>query len=360
MAYTTINKSSDFFNTVLYTGNNADGNAITGVGHSPDFVWIKQRNAMSHRIYDKIRGVNSALFSDTTEATNQYSAYGQFESFDSDGFTVGVGTNTDGTQGYGTNQNSQSIVSWNWKANGAGSANTDGSINSTVSVNTTSGFSIVSYTGNGTGNSTIGHGLGATPKFIIVKNLTTAQDWGTYSPSFVSASDPNVLYLSKTSAQADDTNVWGTSATFNNNTFTVGDWTGSNQSGSSFIAYCFAEKTGYSKFGSYTGNGNDGDGVFIYTGFKPAFVIIKKSSNAGEWLMLDNKRSTFNVNQSKIFANDSAVENTDTSNGMDFLSNGIKLRRNNGESNEGGQSYIYMCFAEAPLVGSNNVPCTAR
>jgi hypothetical protein len=218
----------------------------------------------------------------------------------------------------------------------------------------------VSYTGNGTGNSTIGHGLGATPKFIIVKNRTTTQDWGTYSPSFVSAADPNVLYLSKTSAQADDTNVWGTSAAFNDNTFTVGDWTGSNQSGSNFIAYCFAEKQGYSKFGSYTGNGN-ADGTFVYTGFKPAFILQKNTARAGSgWGMFDTTRTPTNVSKGMLIASSNAVEDTSDAARVDFLSNGFKWRTTDNWFNDDGAATIYMAFAENPFVTSTGVPATAR
>jgi len=346
MAYTTIKKPSDYFNTKLYTGNGST-NAITGVGFAPDFVWIKERSSTSsHVLGTTVQGVNKRLQSDTTSAEGTLSNI--FTSFDSDGFTNGADN--------GVNESGQTYASWNWLANGAGSANTDGTISSTVSANTTSGFSIVSYTGNGTGNSTIGHGLGATPKFIIVKNRTTVQEWGTYSPSFVSASDPNILYLSKTSAQADDTNVWGTSASFNNNTFTVGDWNGSNQSGSSFIAYCFADVQGYSKFGSYTGNGST-DGTFVYTGFKPAFVIFKVTNDNDNWHMHDNKRTTNGGNplNKVLYPN---LSNSEGSVDIDFLSNGFKPRSNNNAFNASGKPYIYMAFAEEPLVGDN--PATAR
>ena len=344
MAYTTINKSSLHMNTKLYTGN-ATARTID-VGFQPDLIWGKLRSTSgNHWLWDSIRGANYYLKSNATDGNN--SSTTDLTGFVSNGFTVGTGTRM--------NTNSQTMASWNWKANGSGSANTVGSINSTVSVNTTSGFSIVKWTGDRSQTQTIGHGLGSIPKIIIIKNLDATQGWTVYS-SEIGANERLVL---------NNTNAKGTCTACFGNTrptatvFTVGDDADTNGTGNNMIAYCFAEKTGYNKFGSYTGNGNDGDGVFIYTGFKPAFVIIKKSSNAGEWLMLDNKRSTFNVNQSKIFANDNAAENTDTSNGMDFLSNGIKLRRNNGESNEGGQSYIYMAFGQS-LVGSNNVPCTAR
>ena len=236
--------------------------------------------------------------------------------------------------------------------------NLDGSIQSNISPNSTSKFSIVSYTGNGTGNSTIGHGLGATPKFIIVKNRTTTQDWGTLSPTFVSASDSNILYLSKNDAQSDGSNVWGTSAAFNNTTFTVGDWTGSNQSSSNFIAYCFSDVQGFSKIGSYIGNGN-ADGTFIYTGFKPAFMMVKRATGgSGNWHITDNKRDPFNVNDAYLSANaNSAESDFDHS---DFLSNGIKFKTNNDGFNQDGNTYIYMSFAENPFVSAAGIPVTAR
>jgi len=236
--------------------------------------------------------------------------------------------------------------------------NLDGSIQSNISPNTISKFSVVSYTGNGTGNSTIGHGLGATPKFIIVKNRTTTQDWGTLSPTFVSASDSNILYLSKNDAQADGSNVWGTSAAFNNTTFTVGDWTGSNQSNSNFIAYCFSDVQGFSKIGSYIGNGN-ADGTFIYTGFKPAFMMVKRATGgSGNWHITDNKRDPFNVNDAYLSANANSVESDfDHS---DFLSNGIKFKTNNDGWNQDGNTYIYMSFAENPFTSSTGTPVTAR
>ena len=348
MAYTTINKPTDYFTPNLHTGNGST-QSITSLDFQPDLIWIKQRNAVqNHRLVDSVRGNTKEIFSDLTTA--EQTLTNGITAFNSNGFGLGS------SNGY--NQNAGTYASWNWKANGSGSSNTAGSINSTVSVNTTSGFSIVSYTGNGTGNSTIGHGLGATPKFIIVKNLTTAQDWGTYSPSFVSASDPNVLYLGKTDAGQVATNVWGTSASFNNNTFTVGDWTGSNQSGSSFIAYCFAEKQGYSKFSKYQGN-NSSDGTFLYFGFAPSFVMIKRNASGYNWYMFDKKRDTENTSSNKkdLDANNNSVEAQDRA--FDWLSNGIKFKNNNAGTNASDE-YIYMAFAEAPLVGSNNVPTTAR
>ena len=353
MAYSAIVKPQDYFNTVLYTGNGGT-QTISGVGFQPDFLWIKTRSgAGNHMLQNAVRGSTKHTHSNTNDA--EVTDATGVTSFNSDGFAVSSNGNLNG--------NGTTIASWNWKANGTGSANTAGSINSTVSVSTTSGFSIVSYTGNGTGNSTVGHGLGATPTFIIVKNLTTAQSWGTKSDSFVSASEPRIIYLNATDSYANDTNVWGTSAAFNNNTFTVGDWNGSNQSSSNFIAYCFSEKQGFSKFSSYTGNGN-ADGPFVYTGFKPAFLMAKRSNGTGPWIMFDNKRDVINVANHRLKAETSLAElSGDVNIYLDFLSNGFKLRNADTDSNASGSIYDYMSFAEEPLVansGTDGVPATAR
>jgi len=234
-------------------------------------------------------------------------------------------------------------------------SNFAGTIQSNISPNTTSGFSIVSYTGTGS-NATIGHGLGSVPKMIIVKD----RDNGSYSwhVYHVGIGNTKTNYLDSTSAPDTGSTYWN-NTTPTSSVFSVGSSVTTNKSGDKFIAYCFAEKQGYSKFGSYTGNGNDGDGPFIYTGFKLAFVIIKKTSATGNWILLDSKRSN-NVNQSKLFPDTSGAENTDTGNGVDLLSNGFKCRRNNGETNEGGASYIYMAFAENPFTSSAGTPVTAR
>ena len=269
MAYTTINKSKEHFNTKLYTGDGNASRAITGVGFQPDLVWIKKRNGVASNILsDSVRGVTKTIYSESTSAELTNNQYGWVSAFGTDGFTT-ANTNTNAING-----NGDTYVSWNWKAGGTGSANSNGTISSTVSVNTTAGFSIVAYTGNGTGNSTIGHGLGDTPDFIIVKRRDSTGNWGTLNPFFTTASDCNILYLDTTNAVADDTNVFGTSAAFNNNTFTVGDWNGSNVNYGNYIAYCFAYKRGFSKGGKFTAN-NSSDGPFVYTGFKPGWVLIK-------------------------------------------------------------------------------------
>ena len=350
MSYTTINKPSDYFNTVLYTGNGSTQSIA--VGFQPDWIWCKPRgNAGWHFLSDSVRGGTKVISSNSANAEITRSS--NIQSFTSTGYTLGA----DGT----SNSNGDATVSWNWKANGTGSANTDGSINSTVSANTTSGFSIVSYTGNGSQPSTVGHGLGVTPQVVLVKPRNDAQSWCMYHESI---GNTKVTYLDSTSASASSV-VWNnTSPT--SSVFTVND----NQVNSNtitYIAYCFAEKQGYSKFGSYTGNGST-NGPFVYTGFKPSFVMLKLGNAAGEnWTIFDTKRNNyslaytqdnFNVVNSKLYPNSSGAEEYE--NFIDILSNGFKIRTASAGGNGSTYKYTYMAFAEAPLVGSNNVPCTAR
>ena len=348
MAYTTIKKPSDYFNTKLYTGNGGT-NAITGVGFQPDWTWIKSRTeGYGHSLFDAVRGVTKAIASEGTGAEYTFST--GLTAFGSDGFTLGSGTVV--------NNNSQNHASWNWKANGAGSANTDGSISSTVSANTTSGFSIVSYTGTGSAG-TVGHGLGSTPKMIIIKNITQVTDW-VVGHQEADTSNPWNKYL-----QLNDPTVPLDSPVFNdtaptNSVFSVGADGKTSSGAGSHIAYCFADVQGYSKFGSYTANGST-DGTFIYTGFKPAFFLAKRITNGTEpWVMFDNKRANpFNGVTGILKPNLSEAETTQGAGpSMDFLSNGIKFRNTDGTFNNSGIEFIYMAFAEQPLVGDN--PATAR
>jgi len=350
MAYTTVNKSTDYFNTKLYTGNGST-QSITGVGFQPDWVWVKERSSTSaSQVVDAVRGYNKRIqtSSDAGQAVDS-SPYNDFKSFDSDGFSIGSGG--------AVNENSQTYAAWNWKANGAGSANTDGSINSTVSVNSAAGFSIVKYVGNGATSATVGHGLGVVPSMIIFKNLETTTNWLVYHKSL---GNTHGLYLNGSDAKADNVDFfYDTSPT--SSVWTMSNSTNNNQGSREHIAYCFAEKTGYSKFGSYVGNGN-ANGTFVYTGFKPAFLLMKRTNNAAHWIMYDNKRSTSskNLTDKYFYASLSDAENTDTSEGMDFLSNGFKHRNAFNAANGSGDTFIYMAFASAPLVGSNNIPATAR
>jgi len=348
MAYTTIDKPSDYFNTVLYTGNGGT-QSITGVGFQPDWVWIKSRTeGYGHSLFDAVRGVTKAIASEGTGAEYTFST--GLTAFGSDGFTLGSGTVV--------NNNSQNHASWNWKAGGSASSNTDGSITSTVSANTTAGFSIVSYTGTGS-NATVGHGLGVAPKMIICKgrSFSSSAHWLTYHEAMGNTS---AMKLNLTSAKETTHYYWNnTSPT--SSTFSLGAGTEANTSSSTFIAYCFAEKKGYSKFGSYTGNGN-ADGTFVYTGFKPAFVLIKSTSNAVNWQMQDNKTAPHNLMVNKLFANTSAAQDTGSENTMDFYSNGFKPRGTGSSENINGNgySYIYMAFAENPFVTSTGIPSCAR
>ena len=344
MAYTTIDKSSLHFNTKFYTGTGSEL-AVTGVGFKPDWTWIKSRSATyDHTLYDVVRGATKQLYSNQTNG--QYTEAQGLKSFDSDGFT-------NGTDAKGNN-NGSTYVSWNWLAGGSqGSSNTDGSINTTyTSVNTTAGFSICQWEGTGA-NATIGHGLGVVPKMYIVKNVDATNDWNVYHHSI---GNTHRLFLNTTQAAEDNASAWNdTSPT--SSVFSVSTNTNVNQSGSTMIAYVFAEKTGFSKFGSYTGNGN-ADGTFIYTGFKPALIIIKKDAT-DSWFMYDNKRGDINPNAKGLTAESNAVEET-SGKEIDFVSNGVKIRNSNNSINTSGSTYIYMAFAEAPLVGSNNIPATAR
>jgi hypothetical protein len=343
MAYTTINKSSDYFNTKLYTGNGST-QSITGVGFQPDLTWLKCRsNADGHGLFDAVRGVNKRLISDTDEAETTISGV---TSFDSDGFSLGSAKHND---------NGNTFVGWSWKASGSTASNTDGSITSTVSANTTSGFSIVSYTGTGS-NATVGHGLNSTPSVVMVKRRNGNSWWYTRHTG-TNMTNGHIFLNTTSAASTQSTSINGLSSS----TFNLGTEVSVNESGGTYIAYCFAEKTGYSKFGSFEGN-NNADGTFVYLGFKPSLIITKNVDTGGtnyDWLMFDNKRNTANLNDDFLEANNSDAETTSGRNAIDFLSNGFKCRTSYGDLNS-NQTYIYMAFAEAPLVGTNNVPCTAR
>ena len=345
MAYTTINKSTDYFETKLYTGNGST-NAQTGVGFQPDFTWIKARsNAENHNLFDAVRGATKRIRSNGTEAEDTRTT--SLTAFGSDGFTLGSGSQVN-TSGW-------TFASWNWKANGTGSANTVGDLNSTVSVNTTAGFSIVTYSGTGNFGESVGHGLGVAPSMIIARRLNGVEDWGVYHKALGAS---KYIILNTTGAEQSSTSRWGGVAP-TNSVFTVGNHASVNVGSGTHVAYCFAEKQGYSKFGSYVGNGNV-DGSFIYTGFKPAFVITKAYSGyAGYWTIHDSVRNPSNVSTMNALWSNSADAGA-ASYGFDLLSNGFKIRTTSATLNQSGAGYIYMAFAEAPLVGTNGVTAKAR
>jgi len=355
MAYTDIDNPELHFQCKIYIGNATDDTAITLDGDEnmqPDWVWIKDRtNANHHRIYDSVRGATKAIYSSLTNAEG--TASDGLKSFNSDGFTLGDGSDENG--------DSANLVSWCWKAGTSfsndASSTSVGTIDSTGSVNTDAGFSIISYTGNGSTNQTIGHGLGVEPDFIIIKARSTTMNWPTYQKVMGNG----VVFLDVTAAWASGSgydNYWYTSG-MTSSTFGISNNINTNTSGATYIAYCFADVKGYSKFGSYVGNGN-ADGPFIYTGFKPAWVMGKKTDGAEDWFMFDNKRDAFNLTQKKLRANSNAAENDNSAKGIDLLSNGFKLRTSNGEFNGSGGNWIYMAFAENPFVSSTGVPATAR
>ena len=344
MAYTTINKSTDYFNTKIFTGNGGT-NAITGVGHQPDLVWLKNRSTTdSYSLYDAVRGVTKRLKCDNANAESTQS--NGLTAFGTDGFTVG--------DHGGVNGNGNAIVSWNWKANGAGSSNSDGSLSSTVSVNQTAGFSIVTYTGSSSA-STVGHGLNAVPKMIITKTVSSGYEWAVYHNAM---GNEKHLLLDTNGGQGDDS-YWN-DTTPTSSVFSLGGQKiNVNYSGQTYVAYCFAEKTGYSKFGSYTGNGN-ADGAFVYTGFKPAFVVMRRFDSGDNWVLQDNGRDTYNPSDTRLFPDVPEGDSSNSNYYMDFLSNGFKLKNTNSNSNTNGGSYLYMAFAEEPLVASSNIPATAK
>jgi len=325
----------------LYTGNGST-QSITGVNFTPDLVWSKSRTeARGHNLNDVVRGSTKWLGSNDTSA--ELTIATGVTSFDSDGFSLGSSADF--------NNNTQNYVAWNFLASNTTASNTDGSITSTVSANTTSGFSIVSWSGNATA-STIGHSLGTAPSMIIAKNRNDATNWFV---GHTSLGWTKYIVLNSTGAEVTDT-VWNDTAP-TSSVFSVGTFNSINGSGDDMIAYCFAEKKGFSKFGSYTGNGN-ADGTFVYTGFKPAFVMFKNTETTANWGMIDNKRDDDNVVKARLFPNlsDSESSSFDI---CDFTSNGFKLRTTDSQFNS-SHKIIYMAFASNPFVTSTGVPTTAR
>ena len=355
MAYTTINKSTAHFNSITWTGNGS-ARSLTGVGHAPDLVWIKDRSeANGHAVFDKARGVNKYITTNQDIAELDQPSSGYVSAFDSDGWSA-----VTGSSGYNNwNKSSNNYVAWNWKAGGTGSSNSDGSITSTVSANTTAGFSIVKYTGAG-GTQTVGHGLGAIPEVVMVKRLDSANSWIVWNKH--TQGNNRYLVLNTTAAQA-------TNSTFFQETpptsdvFYVGNDAGINGGSNTYIAYCFKSIKGFSQNGFYYGNGST-EGNFVYTGFKPKLVIIKVayassgSDFTNHWFMFDDKLNGYNGNNEylKCDANEAISSST---NRIDILSNGFKCRTSNDGVNSASGVYTYMAFGQS-IVGSNNIPCTAR
>jgi len=357
MSYTNgLDKPSDYFETLTWTGaDTSAGRDFTGVGFQPDWVWCKTRSVGNgHKLFDSVRGVGKSLQSEGTGAEVTNDGNGYIDSFDSDGFSSIAGSSNN----YNFNISSETIVAWNWKAgtsftNDASSTGI-GNIDSTGSVNTDAGFSVISYTGDANADNTVAHGLGSVPKMIILKNRSISSNWMVYHAS-TGAQAPLFLNLTNAAGSGDPDRfkVVPTSSVFTPGTAQEG-----NGNGNSIIAYCFAEKQGYSKFGSYTGNDN-ADGTFVYTGFAPAWVMIKRTNSVNDWLILDTKRNPINPSNERILANTNAAAST-ANTMVDFLSNGFKPRSTYGGINGDSDNFIYMAFAESPLVNSNGIPNNAQ
>jgi hypothetical protein len=350
MAYTTIDKPTDYFETVTYTGNGVDDRDITGLDFQPDMLWSKRRDsADNHSIYDIVRGDTKELRTQSTGA--ELVRTDNIQALNSNGFQVGTDSQVNASGG--------TYVSWGWSGGGTASSNTDGSTTTSISANTNSGFSIVSWTGTGSAT-TLGHGLNSKPEMIFIKNRDATQDWVVYNSYLSGTEGHKALYLDLNYAETDQTGFFNDTAA-TSSVFTVGSNGNTNNSGDDFIAYCFHSVKSYSKMGSYTGNGSTTDGTFVYTGHSVAWVMIKQSNEARDWVIYDNKRDAFNVKDNFIVPNSSNAEGSgNTSLQIDFLSNGFKLRGGNHALNKSGGSYIYMAFAESPFTTSTGIPTTAR
>ena len=364
MSYTNgLDKPTDYFNTKLYTGTGAT-RSITGIGFQPDWIWTKGRSGTysseSHKLYDSVRGATKELRSDVNNAESTNS--GGVTSFDSDGYGLGVGG--------GVNGSSTEYVSWNWLAGTSVSGNTGGSGTAktyTGSVNTDAGFSIIRYIGNGTAGHTIPHHLGTTPAWVIARTISAAKEWDVYHHKNTSSPETDYLVLNTTAATTDASDKWNDTAP-TSSVVTLGESSQLNTNDGTCIMYAFAEKKGYSKFGSYTGN-NSSDGTFVYLGFKPAWIMVKRTGtedtssnmNGSHWVMLDNKRDPSNDagTGNVLTANRSNAEDTTNLTDVEFLSNGFKFR-GGADAVNASDTYIFMAFAENPFVTSTGIPCTAR
>jgi hypothetical protein len=330
--------ASKQFDAVLYTGNGSTSRSVTGVGFQPDWVWVKNRSAAaSHILVDAVRGVNNVLISNTTSAEQNLPAY--ITALNSNGFSIGTAA-TD------LNANTNTYVAWNWYAGGSNASNNSGSVTSTVRANTTAGISIVKFTTNSTtGTATIGHGLGVAPSLIIMKDMSYTYSWDVYVKAITNGQNGRLI-LNATDAYSTTYAPFGsvapTSSVF---TFNQGFYA---RSGDNIIAYCFAEVAGFSKFGSYTGNGS-ADGVFVYTGFRPRYVMIKRTDSTSNWSIYDTARDTYNDSSANLLWSNLGNAETALARDIDILSNGFKPRSTDTDSNASGGTYIFMAFAEAPF-----------
>lgn len=354
MAYTAIDDPSAHFMAILYTGDGNDNRNITNDANAgdfkPDWMWIKERNSTSgHHWFDSTRGSRYAVLSNTTDAEDD--DLDRVQSFLTDGFQLGTAATV--------NESAKTYVAWQLKANGGTTTTNDasstgvGSIDSVYQANTAAGFSVVTHTGTGS-NGTIAHGLGATPDFIFVKGRSNStRAWVAWHKIFAGT---QAIELSSTDAVATSATSWNSTVP-TSTVFSVGTRNETNNTSETYVSYHFAEKQGYSKIGNYLGKGST-DGAFVYTGFKPAFILTKSSSNTSPWLVYDSKRQGYNGGNNYVYAHATNVESSDSP--FDILSNGFKFRNEYTDGNGDGRTYIYLAFAESPFVSSEGVPTTAR
>ena len=345
----TIPAGNLFMNATLYTGTGVGSRVITngvaGASFQPDFVWLKNRTSpYSHQTNDSVRGAtNGCLYTDLTYAVD---ANFGITSFNSNGFTLG-NTASLISQSFGSqNGTGDNYVGWQWKAGGTAVTNTSGTISSQVSANTTSGFSVVTYTGSGTGGATVGHGLGVAPSFIAIKSRSSTESWQNYHVS-LGATKAIFLNLSQGFTTS---NVYFNDTSPTSSVFSLGTGTQANGNGTTYVAYCWSQIAGYSAFGSYTGNGS-ADGPFIYTGFRPRFVLLKRTDTSEDWVVYDTARDPYNTSQYILYPNGSYAESSGYA--LDILSNGFKLRNTVTSNNASGGTYIYAVFAENPFKYAN-------
>ena len=345
MAYSTIDDPTLYFNTVLYAGTGSE-QTVSGVNFSPGLTWLKSRsNGQPNVLSDSVRGGNKQLYTADTQAETTYGQY--LKSFNSDGFVLGTDS--------GINQSSQTFVSWNWKAGGSASNNTDGNKTISLSVNTTAGFSVGTYAGTGQ-DSTIGHGLGAVPDWLMIKNRSSgSRKWQLWHNGLTGTN--KYLAIDRSDAELTDSASWDNTAHSNTvwNTYGSGE---ANQNGENFVCYAWTSIQGFSKFGSYTGNAN-ADGPFIYTGFKPAWIMTKQINGGSSWIVHDNKRDPINAVTEYFTVEENDAAGT-LANSFDLCSTGFKVRTSNGDRNSNGDIFAYWAFAESPLVNSEGIPNNAR
>ena len=345
----TINNPNLHFDVRARAGNGVSPSAVvTNLNFTPNLVWTKQRDAINyHIIADNISRSNVAAFlsSNATDADNTASGGGWYQSFDTNGYTTRAGSSDSAN----VNKSGINYIDWVWKAGGTAVTNTSGSISAQVSANQTAGFSIVSYTGPGSGGGTVGHGLGVAPSMVIVKNRSAVESWRVGHSYMNGGSSPWNYYmnLNGTAAQVSESSIWNNTAP-TSTVFTIANDTAVSGSGNGLVAYCFAAVAGYSAFGTYTGNGST-NGTFVYLGFRPRWMLIKRTSTTESWIVVDSSRDPYNVVANYILANTTAAEANGVS--YDFVSNGIKFRGNS--QNESASPYIYAAFAENPFKYAN-------